>query len=83
MNNWIRNPDREILVKLTGTTHSEANLPIRSGIGFLVWNLKDDWALNKGSSIVRNESGKLKVLHDACWAKIKEIIKTNVNKGRK
>ncbi|MQL90005.1 hypothetical protein Taro_022593 [Colocasia esculenta] len=69
MNNWIRNPDREILVNLTGTTYSDANLPIRSGIGFLVRNLKDDWALNKSSSMVKNESGKLKVLHDACWAK--------------
>ena len=83
MNNWIGNPDKEILVNLTGTTHSEANLPIRSGIGFLVWNLKDDWALNKSSSMVKNESGKLKVLHDACWAKVKEIIKTNAKKKEK
>ena len=80
---WIENPDKEILVKLTGTTCSVANLLIRSGIGFLGWNMKDDWALNKSSSMVKNESEKLKVLHDACWAKIKEIIKTNAKKRRK
>ena len=30
--------------------------------------------------MVRDESGKFKVLHDACWAKVKEIIKTNAKK---